>query len=77
MIETSLVADQLQADDERFGRLQAAVNFFVMSMQPSVGGDHQNTATPCGRASGLCRVIGTGDDDTSLRVPSSSSTAST
>jgi hypothetical protein len=37
----------------------------------------QNTATPCGRASGLCRVIGTGDDGTSLSVPSSASTAST
>ena len=37
----------------------------------------QNTATPCGRASRLCTVIGTGDDGTSLSVPFSASTAST
>src|SRR5215831_6102260 len=37
----------------------------------------QNTAAPCGRASRLCTVIGTGDDGTSLSVPFSASTART
>ena len=55
----------------------SAVAAVASQRAPPRSREHQNTATPCGRASGLCRVIGTGDNGISVNVPSSSSTAST
>ena len=55
----------------------SAVAAVASQRAPPRSREHQNTATPCGRASRLCVVIGTGDDGTSFSVPFSASTAST